>query len=206
MKRSRFTTVALGVATLSALSSCRTENVAHRPDFSWNRMIVQPRYDPYGSSAFFADGKAMRTPPRGTEPFSRSRKDEALSEGAVADAPVDAFPLPVTLALVRRGRTQFEIICAACHGVAGDGNSVPARFMARRPPSLYEARTLELPLGRIYGVIRDGYGLMPAYRTHLSVRDRWAVVAYVRALARSRHALVANLPPYVAAELARNAP
>lgn len=189
-----------------ALPACRTSNVWHDLDFSWNRMQIQPRYQPYRESRFFADETAMRTPPAGTRPYSTVPANDAISDGTMDGRDVDTVPVPVTMTLLERGRMQFDIICAACHGPAGDGDTVAARFMERRPPSLTEIRVRLLPDGRLYKIVRDGYGVMPSYATHLDVTDRWAVVAYVRALERSRHAVAARLPAPVSAELRRSAP
>jgi mono/diheme cytochrome c family protein len=178
----------------------------HELDFSWSRMQIQPRYDAYRESRFFEDGSAMRTPPRGTRPFRRTAENAAVTDGTVDGHDVETIPVPVTPDLLARGRAQFEIVCAACHGAAGDGNSIPARFMERHPPSFAEERVRVLTDGRIFKIIRDGYGVMPSYATHLDVDDRWAVVAFVRALQRSRHALVARLPDDIADQLRRSAP
>jgi mono/diheme cytochrome c family protein len=193
-------------SVLGALPACRAENTVHELDFSWNRMQIQPRYDAYRGSAFFPDESAMRVPPEGTRPYSREPANAGVEEGTLADRDIAVIPVPVDMALLERGRALFETTCAACHGFAGDGESVPARFMARQPPSLTEARVRELADGRLYKIVRDGYGLMPAYASHLAVQERWAVVAYVRALERSRHAVVARLPSDVSSALARSAP
>ena len=187
------------------MTGCRTHSVLRRLDFSWNRMQTQPRYDIYASSRFFDDGMAMRDPPGGTVPFSPNGERAPGFDGTRDGAYVTLFPLPVDRNLLDVGRSRFQIICSACHGMAGDGDTVVAKYMARRPPSLHELRIRKLPHGRIYEVIRDGYGLMPSYSTHLSVEERWAVVAYVRALERSRNAVVERLPASIAAELSRNA-
>jgi hypothetical protein len=192
-----------GVFAISGATGCRTEDVFRELDPSWNRMQSQPRYDDYGVSRFFADGKTMRDPPEGTIPYSDGPAKAPGLEGMVSGVHVSSFPLPVTRASLELGRSRFEVICAACHGLSGDGDSVVANYMPRRPPSLHELRILMLPNGRIYEVVRDGYGLMPAYRNHLTVEERWAVVAYVRALERSRHAVVARLPGPIAAALVR---
>jgi mono/diheme cytochrome c family protein len=194
-------------ACLGLVPACRAENTLHRLDFSWNRMQIQPRYDAYRSSEFFADRSAMRMPPEGTRAYAASPAlDDAIADGTVAGRDVPTIPLPVTHELLQRGQAEFQIICAACHGLAGDGDSVPARFMARRPPSLAEASVRELPDGQLYKILRDGHGLMPGYASHLNVEERWAVVAYVRALDRSRHAVVARLPKDIASALRRSAP
>ncbi|HVU05925.1 MAG TPA: cytochrome c [Polyangiaceae bacterium] len=182
------------VPAITLLPGCRTENVLRRLDPSWNRMQVQPRYDPYGESPFFPDRMTMREPPAGTSPHR-----EPEERGA---APGEGFPVPITRRLLLRGRGEFETRCAPCHGPAGDGRSVVARFMARKPPAFDEARLRVLSPARIEAVIRDGYGFMPAYRAEMTPDDRWAVVAYVRALQRSRHAVVVRLPANLKRELA----
>jgi hypothetical protein len=202
MKRAAELVLGLGLAT--SATACRTHEVLRKPDFSWNRMQSQPRYDDYAPSRFFADGMAMRAPPEGTVPYSASPVNPREREGTEkGGAYVKSFPLPITRPLLHLGRARFQIVCAACHGVRGDGDSVVAKYMPRRPPSLHEERIRVLPDGRIYSVIRDGYGLMPAYGTHFSVEERWAVVAYVRALERSQNAVVARLPASIARELER---
>jgi mono/diheme cytochrome c family protein len=169
-------------------------------------MQIQPRYDAYRESTFFEDGSAMRAPPHGTRPFSTVAENTAITEGTVDGHDVETIPVAVTPELLARGRAQFEIVCAACHGAAGDGNSIPAHFMERKPPSFTEERLRVLPDGRIFKIVGDGYGAMPSYATHLDVQDRWAVVAFVRALERSRHAVVARLPDDIVNELRRRAP
>lgn len=194
----------LGVALATSATACRTHDVFRKLDFSWNRMQSQPRYDDYAPSPFFADGMTMRAPPEGAVPYSESAVNPRERDGKEKDgAYVRAFPLPITRPLLHLGRDRFQIVCAACHGVRGDGDSIVAKYMPRRPPSLHEQRIRVLPDGRIYSVIRDGYGLMPAYGSHFSVEERWAVVAYVRALERSQNAVVARLPASIARELER---
>jgi mono/diheme cytochrome c family protein len=111
---------------------------------------------------------------------------------------VTHIPVPVTTALLARGRERFDVVCATCHGVTGTGESIVAEKMAfRRPPSLHLASTRAYPPGRLYAIVKDGYGLMPAYASMLDVEERWAIVAYVRALWLSRAASVATLPSSV---------
>jgi mono/diheme cytochrome c family protein len=136
----------------------------------------------------------MRTPPAGTVAY-RSALDPVVATGLGPDGrPVATVPLPLTAATLARGRSRFEIICAACHGVLGDGESQVALNMSlRRPPSLHAYR--DVPDGHVFRVITHGFGLMPSYAPALSVEDRWAVVAYVRALQLSQYAKVEQLPP-----------
>jgi mono/diheme cytochrome c family protein len=104
--------------------------------------------------------------------------------------------MPITRALLDRGRERFEIICATCHGPRGDGRSEVARHMERRqPPSLLDARVRAFPDGRVFRVAGEGYGFMPGYARDLGVEDRWAVVAYLRALELSQAVPLDALPP-----------
>jgi mono/diheme cytochrome c family protein len=160
------------------------------------RMTEQAKYLPYAPSELFDDGRAMRRPPEGTVPNDRPAGQPALTQGVVSGTYVETIPIPVTLALLRTGQKQFETFCAACHGIAGDGDSQVAQNMTlRRPPSLVDARVQAFPPGRIYQVIVDGYGLMRSYEENIPHTDRWAIVAYLRALGTSRGVKLDALPP-----------
>lgn len=198
--------VALLALAASAVG-CRTQQSFVEPEPGLERMLEQPRVDPYEESWLFDDGMAMRTPPRGSVPVERRVGDPRVSDGMLDGAYVDEIPIPIDRALVERGRLRFEIHCGVCHGIAGDGLSIVAENMElRKPPSLHEPRIRALPVGRMYQVIRTGYGLMPPYAAQLPVYERWAVVAYVRALQLSRNADVSMLPQDVRAALEREAP
>ncbi|AUX44136.1 uncharacterized protein SOCE26_055980 [Sorangium cellulosum] len=140
--------------------------------------------------------RSCAAPPDGTVPNDRTTGDPALTRGVAGGAYAERIPVPVTLDLLRYGQERYEIFCAACHGVAGDGESEVARNMTqRRPPSLVDPRVQAFPPGRIYQVIVEGYGLMRSYEPHIPLAERWAIVAYVRALGRSRAAALDALPP-----------
>jgi mono/diheme cytochrome c family protein len=157
-------------------------------------MQRQPKYEAYEASALFQDGMAMRHPPAGTVPFGKLADPVVLTGLGPDGRPVERAPIPPTAALLSRGRSRFEVVCAACHGVLGDGRSQVAINMALRPPpSLHAYR--DVPDGHIYRVISDGFGLMPPFATELSVEDRWAIVGYVRALQLSQHAALEQVPP-----------
>jgi mono/diheme cytochrome c family protein len=143
------------------------------------RMKDQPNARPYEASPYFPDGRAMRVPPSNTVPHGER-----------------ATPAPVVdRALVTRGRERFEIYCAACHGRLGDGRSEVARNMElRKPPPLVASPVREFPDERLFKVISNGYGLMPSYAAELPAPDRWAVVAYVRALQLSQSVRLDTLP------------
>jgi mono/diheme cytochrome c family protein len=183
------------IALLSFLSFSAACEEAGIPGPDLERMIEQERYQAYDASEFFADGRAMRSPPEGTVALGITL-DPAVAEGVRSGVYVDRIPLPVTGALLARGQQCFEITCSACHGIAGDGESWVARKMElRKPPSLVDPRVRSFPDGRIYQVIQVGYGLMRSYVEDLDQEDRWAVVAYVRALQIAADVPLDVLPP-----------
>jgi mono/diheme cytochrome c family protein len=171
-------------------------------DQMFQRMIDQPKFKPYDENTHFADGRSMRQPPEGT--ISREQHQTALDlekARATASGPT-VGPFPLTKSLLARGRSRFEITCAACHGLLGDGQSLVARNMALRPPPDL------LPLAyrsddHFYQVITEGRGLMPSFGAELSARDRWAVVAYVRALQKSQSARLEDVPADVRQTLSK---
>ncbi|HEX5074299.1 MAG TPA: cytochrome c [Gemmatimonadaceae bacterium] len=149
---------------------------ADRPSkhWDWERMRAQPRYEPYGASAYFANGMAMRAPPSGTVP----RQAEAAGNDSLAVTTPSA-------AMLARGATRFHVFCAVCHGERGDGASVVARNMDDpKPPSLLTLRARAFPPEQVAAIITLGVGRMPSYAAELSASDRWAVVAYLRDLQR----------------------
>ena len=153
-------------------------------DLDFERMRQQRRYDPYEPSGVFADGKAMQAPPEGTVPRDAEVGPAALVAGTEGGAPVTRMPLPVTDTLLATGRERFAIFCAPCHGAAGDGESLVAANTrpGRRPPPLRTARVCAMSPGQLFGIVTDGQRRMPSYAWALTVRERWAVVAYLAAL------------------------
>lgn len=163
-------------------------------------MNRQPKVKAYQASDYWANGLGMRHPPEGTVPYGTLLPLD-VSTGLGPDGlPIARVPIAVDAKLLARGRSRFEITCAACHGLLGDGESqVSLNMSLRRPPSLHAYR--DVPDGYIYRVVSEGFGLMPSYATELSVEDRWAVVAYVRALQLSQYATLQDVPPDVRRKL-----
>jgi mono/diheme cytochrome c family protein len=162
----------------------------------------QPKILPYQPSQFYADGLSMRPPPEGTVPTKGVLAPVAATGLGPSGTPVERIPVSITPALLEVGRKRFEIICATCHGLLADGNSAVAPNMSlRRPPSLQE--NVGRPDGFYFQVITRGYGLMPSYANALPVQERWAVVAYLRALQLSQRGQVGEAPPDVRARLER---
>jgi mono/diheme cytochrome c family protein len=190
-----------------ALAACRMEQTIVAPDPQLDRMLKQEKVVAYDNNPLLPAGMSMQKPPDGTTPIDAFAGRSLVAEGAEAGRFVERPPIRVDRRLVEVGRERFDTFCATCHGILGDGVSVVAEKMAlRRPPSLHEARIRAYPAGRIYKTIRQGYGLMPAYAVQLSIEESWGVTAYVRTLQLSRNAIVAELPPAVLGDLAREAP
>jgi len=165
----------------------------------------QPKANRYKESDFWSDGLSMRAPPEGTVPRERITQNALLTTGRMADGPVQpngeplpryaaTVPLRTTRELLELGRKRFDITCATCHGPLGDGDSIVARQMSLRPPPSLHKYNDRAP-GYIYEVITKGFGLMASYAAELTVEERWAVVAYVRALQVSQSVRVDRLPP-----------
>ncbi len=161
----------------------------------WQRMEEQAKGVPYRDTPYFSDGKVLQVPPDETVSREAVLGEPERTEGMVGTVYAARIPFRVTADVIDRGRDRFNVICATCHGVAGDGDSEVARQMSlRKPPSLVEPLIRAYPPGRIFRVITFGYGLMPSYRTQLSVNDRWAVIAYLRALQLASGTRLADLP------------
>ncbi|HUK66480.1 MAG TPA: cytochrome c [Anaeromyxobacteraceae bacterium] len=168
-------------------------------------MWSQQKVKPFSESAFWPDRIAMRAP----EPGTVSREDvepPEVASGRGQDGKVlQQVPFPLTPALLKRGQSRFNITCAACHGYLADGVSLVARNMSLRPPPSLLARAGQ-PDGWYFQVMSEGFGLMPSYASVLSYEDRWAIVAYLRALQVSQSAKFADLPPAERAQLERENP
>ena len=165
-------------------------------------MYDQPRYKPLAASALFDDGTSARTPPAGTAAFSagpfaatssgRLGVDDVTAAGAALAAKEQ--PYAVDMALLERGRERYGIYCAPCHSPAGDGDGLVARRGFPSPPTYHSDRLRSAPDRHFFDVISQGYGVMHALADRVAPRDRWAIVAYVRALQLSQHATPKDLP------------
>ena len=164
-------------------------------------MHDQPRYKPFRKSTFFDDGRAVRPPVEDT--VARGTLDDTapLHTGKANGEYVRESPLPVTMALLQRGRERYDIYFAPCHDRTGSGGGMIFERGFRRPPSFHIDRLRDVPDGYVAEVITQGFGVMPAYRAQIPAEDRWAIVAYVRALQLSQHVRVADLPADVGATL-----
>jgi mono/diheme cytochrome c family protein len=152
-------------------------------------MANQPRQNPLSPSDFFADGRS-----------ERPVLENTVVRGSVADealfVPKDsnAFPVQISMELLERGQERYAIFCSPCHGLQGDGNGMVAMRGMKHPPSYHQERLRSVPNGYVYDVVTNGFGAMYGYSAQIPPRDRWAIIAYLRALQLSRNAHVAELP------------
>jgi mono/diheme cytochrome c family protein len=170
-----------------------------------NPMERQPKMKSFAANGFYEDGRAMRQPPAGTVPRERQTMRPEITAGRDREGkPVAEIPVRITRELLDLGRKDFEIQCAVCHGLIGDGVSPVATQMSLRPPpNLHKLRN-PAP-AHLYEVISEGFGLMPSYAVQLDPHERWAVVAYVQALRRSQAASLSDAPPDIQAKLTKEA-
>lgn len=173
-------------------------------------MQDQPRYKAYKKSDFFADGRASRDIPAGTVPRGLLKENKAFYTGKVdnpdpnaaaqstTDASgntvmttfpnmIDEFPVPVTKELVDRGQSRYNIYCIVCHGPVGNGDGMIVRRGFVKPPTFHDDRLRNAPVGHFFDVMTNGFGRMNSYAEKLNAADRWAVVAYIRALQVSQN-------------------
>jgi mono/diheme cytochrome c family protein len=158
------------------------------------QMADQPRYDPLEPSNFFTDGQSARPPVEHTVARGQVRDDEHLYEGTTGGAPASDFPFPVTAEVLQRGRERYNIYCSPCHSRAGYGDGMVARRGFGPPASLHTDILRKQPPGHFFRVITQGFGAMPSYSQQIAAQDRWAIVAYVRALQLSQFASISDLP------------
>jgi mono/diheme cytochrome c family protein len=165
-------------------------------------MDQQPRFKAQAANPFFADGRAMRAWPEGTVPRGLLRDDERFHFALEPDSSfTESFPLPVTEALLARGQERYDIFCATCHGLGGLGDGMTHRRAEQLgqgtwipPTDLTSEIVIERSHGHLYNSIANGIRTMPAYGHQIPPADRWAIVAYLRALQRARHATLEDVP------------
>ncbi len=158
-------------------------------------MDRQEKYVPQSESKFFADGMSMRQPVAGTVARGELHEDNTYYRGRdERDSLIARMPIEITLQLLQRGQERYNIYCSPCHGKTGDGKGIVVQRGMLPPPSFHDPRLVAAPDGHIYDVITNGIRNMPTYRHQIPVPDRWAIVAYFRALQRSQNATINDIP------------
>ena len=168
--------------TITLLTGCRQD------------MHDQPRFKPLAESDFFTDLRSARLPVEGTVARGQLREDAYFYTGKLGSTPGDFMPFPINLDVLARGRERFNIYCAPCHSQTGDGNGMIVQRGFRPPPSFHTERLRKSPLGYFFDVMTNGFGAMPDYSSQIPPRDRWCIVAYIRALQLSQGATASDLP------------
>jgi hypothetical protein len=172
----------LGLLAVLALAGCRQD------------MHDQPRFKPLAESDFYADLRSARAPVDGTVSRGQLHEDSYLYTGKFGNNPGDYMPFPVTIDVLARGRERFNIYCAPCHSRVGDGSGMIVQRGYRAPPSYHTERLRKAPLGYFFDIMTNGFGAMPDYASQIPPRDRWTIVAYIRALQLSQDATVSEVP------------
>lgn len=173
----------LSVAILAATGCARLD------------MQDQPKYKPQRPSDFFADGRSGRPELEGTIARGELNEDTAFYNGKdAAGKDIDVFPIAVDKAVIERGHQRYDIYCSPCHGRLGNGMGMIVQRGFKQPPSYHIDRLRNAPVGHFFDVITNGYGAMLNYSQQIQVRDRWAIIAYIRALQYSQNANVNDLP------------
>ncbi|TVR53955.1 MAG: cytochrome c [Puniceicoccaceae bacterium] len=191
----------LSVITVLVLAGFRGSFSERPPIEIFPDMERQPKVHPQSPSTFFSDGRSDRPPPAGTVPRGAFYEDTYFASGKQGEDWGRGIPVEVTQQLMARGRERYNIYCTVCHGTLGDGAGITREYGMIATPTFHDARLRDMPDGEIYEVITNGRNLMGHYRYQISKEDRWAIVAYVRALQRSRQGTVDDVPPANLSEL-----
>lgn len=168
--------------TLLLLAGCRSD------------MQVMPYQRPLVESDFYADKRSERPIIPGTVARGHLNADTYFYTGKIGADDGDYMPFPVTAEVLQRGQQRFNIYCSPCHSELGDGNGMIVQRGYKRPPSYHTDRLRRAPIGYFFDVMTNGFGAMPDYSQQIPPADRWAIVAYIRALQLSQHASEADVP------------
>jgi hypothetical protein len=210
-----FLTLFAAVLLLGLLVAGRRGDTSRQPPIEvFPDMDRQLKLRPQTPNGFFANGLSSQAYPEGSVAQSKPLlvygkevypfEDHPVNNGRITGTTnlVELNPMPVTSVLLARGQERFSIYCAPCHGQQGDGNGIVKKVVtAAVIGNLHDKRMVEMPDGELFSVVSHGKGLMQGYAAQIPVEDRWAVIAYVRALQLSRLGDVSDLPPELAAKL-----
>ena len=172
----------LAILSLGLVTACRQD------------MHNQPKYRGLRASEFFADGSSARPLVEGTVARGTLNEDEAFFTGKIDKVTVKEFPFPIDEKVVDRGQERYNIYCSPCHDRTGSGNGIVVQRGYKQPPSYHSDRLRNADVGYFFDVITNGFGAMPDYRAQIAPRDRWAIIAYIRALQYSQHAPASDVP------------
>lgn len=171
------------IAAAGLLAGCRQD------------MQDQPKFIPQRGTDFYPDGRSARPQVANTVARGQLHDDAYFYTGLVDGKEGNAMPFPVTMSLLARGQERFNIYCTPCHSRVGNGAGMIVQRGYRPAGNFHTARLMAAPLGHFFSVMTNGYGAMPDYKAQVSTQDRWAIVAYIKALQLSQDAKPADAPP-----------
>lgn len=177
------------------LAGCRGQESSDPPVHLNPNLDSQPRYDPQSEAKFFEDRRTMRQPVEGTVAKGNHSENDAYATGKEGEQFVAKMPLPITEPMLKRGQERYNIYCTPCHSSIGDGQGMVAQRGFQNVASLHTDHARGLADGELYDVIVHGVRNMPSYAAQIPTDDRWAIVAYVRALQISQSATAKDVPP-----------
>jgi mono/diheme cytochrome c family protein len=169
-------------------------------------MHNQPKYRPLRSSDFFSDSSSARPLVQGVVARGTLNDDSAFFTGKNGAMFVSELPFPATQEVVDRGQERFNIYCTPCHDSTGGGNGLVVQRGYPKPPSFHIDRLRKIEAGYYFDVMTNGFGRMPDYRAQITPRDRWNIVAYIRALQLSQHAATSDVPSGDPAKMSKPEP
>jgi mono/diheme cytochrome c family protein len=199
------------VITVMVVAGKRGDMSRRPPIELFPDMDRQPKLRPQAANTFFKDGLSSQLPVAGTVARGSAYQDSPENTGKIAGTTnwVATIPIPVTQQMLARGQGRYNINCAPCHGAQGDGKGITGRFGMAVIADLHDAVTRKVPQqsdGEIFNTISYGKGLMQPYAANITIEDRWAIVAYVRALQRSHLGTLEDVPADERAAVTRPLP
>jgi mono/diheme cytochrome c family protein len=190
------------VLAAAALSGCAQQTTRNTPIEVWPDMDRQDKSKPQQESKFFGDHRATRMPVPGTVARGFLKEDEAYYTGIVASQYIGRNPETINADLLKLGQMKFNTYCSPCHDRTAHGQGIVAqKAVTWQPTNLHEDRVKAMVDGEIFSVITQGRRSMPSYRFQITEKDRWAIVAYLRALQRTTSGTVADVPQELQADL-----
>jgi mono/diheme cytochrome c family protein len=200
--------VALSFVPLALIMRARTTTSTQPRIHIIPDMDNQPKYGAQDRNPIFADRRAMRPPVAGTVARGTVLGNAGLTAGRAGEGWIEAIPLEVDTGILQRGRERYDIFCSPCHGLAGFGDGMVAMRADEllegtwTPPTSFHTDLIRgRAPGQLFNTISNGIRNMPAYGPQIRVEDRWAIVAYVKALQRSQNATVDDVPEDLRAQL-----
>lgn len=182
MRLARQISMVASLGAIALLAGCRQD------------MHNQPKFIPQRGTTFYADGRSVRPQVENTVARGQLHQDAYFYTGVIDGKEGDMMPFPVTMQVMERGQERYNIYCAPCHSRVGNGQGMIVERGYKEAANYHDAKRLAQPIGHYFNVMSHGYGAMPDYAAQLTVQDRWAVAAYIRALQLSQAAKMSDVP------------